>query len=145
MLVSCARLKISVTFSCRFFRQEKVFPYILVTPVLLWRRHKCLWYLQNYHLWFSFSLPLDLNRHCDLFLEFLSKYFAIFIITLNITTFIRKSRKGFVNITTNRLNQTNVIVLLEKLHAVHKRVCSLRLHYGKKFTLICNCPHKLDY
>ena len=50
----------------------------------------------------------------------------------NITNLIPKSQKEFVSIATHRLHQTNIIALLEKLHVVQKRVCSLRLHYGKK-------------
>ena len=48
-----------------------------------------------------------------LVLECLSKYFAIFIITFKITTSIPKR---ICKITPSRLNQTNIILLLEKLH-----------------------------
>ena len=47
----------------------------------------------------------------------------------NITTLIPKSQKEFAIITTSRINQTNIIiVLLVKLHVAQKRVCSLHLY-----------------
>ena len=70
------------------------------------------------------------------FLGFLSKYFVMLIITFNITILIPKSQNELVIITTNRSKETNVIDLLEKLHVAQKRVCSLRLYYGKKNYLL---------
>lgn len=51
-------------------------------------------------------------------------------IMFNITTLIPKSQKEFAIITTSRINQTNIIiVLLEKLNVAQKCVCSLHLYY----------------
>ena len=89
------------------------------------------------------ELPLK-----SVFLEFLSKYFVILTITFNIKTLIPKCQNEFVSIATNRLKETNIMDSLEKLHVTQKRVCSLRLHYGKQ-RFICyyflNALHALHH
>ena len=63
----------------------------------------------------------------------------IFITTFSITTLILKITNTsilIVSITTYRLNQTNIIVLLIKKQVAQKRVCSLHFYYGKKQDVI---------
>ena len=121
--VTCASLKISVTFSCRFVRQlNSIFLHpgdsspsskISQFSVVLAKLPSLIFFLS----FSGFESPLR-----SLFLEFLSKHFAISIITFNMTTLIPESQKEFVSITVNIFNQTNIIVLLKKLH-VHRNAC----------------------
>ena len=62
----------------------------------------------------------------------------------NITTLILKSQKEFVSITTNRLNQTNIIVLLEKSH-VAKCVHYACITKKKKAFKFANIPNYDGY
>ena len=83
-LVFCARLKISVTFSCRFLRQLKSISLHSGNSVVLAELPSLIFFFSSS----GFESPLR-----SLFLEFLSKYFAIFFIAFNMSTLIPKSGK----------------------------------------------------
>ena len=109
-----------------------------MTPVLLRIHHSCQWYLQNYHLWLSFSLPLELNHRWGLSLSNSCQNILQYSLQrLIYQLWYQKARKEFVSITTNRLNQTTrgtetrVFTTL----ALWKRSASFRYPQQRRWTL----------